>query len=82
MDGTGKCKLPSTPPCTVVGRILHLNTKMVKVGIKKHPQMCSYGDYQVNKTKARSKLNKQNRMKKKNNHINYGNKSFFYRYIQ
>jgi hypothetical protein len=27
MDGTGKCKLPSTPPSTGLSRIQHLNVK-------------------------------------------------------
>jgi hypothetical protein len=32
-------------PSTGLGRIQHLNTKMVKFWIEKHPQMCSYGGY-------------------------------------
>jgi hypothetical protein len=47
MDGTGKCRLPSKLLSAGLSRIQHLNMKILKFWIKKHPQMCSYGDYHV-----------------------------------
>jgi hypothetical protein len=39
MEGTGVCKLPATPSSTGFSSIQHLNMKVVKICISKHPQM-------------------------------------------
>jgi hypothetical protein len=52
LDGSGRCKVPSTPFSTGLCRIIHLNMKTVK-----HQQMCSScgyrGTYNVTPQKRR-----------------------------